>query len=848
MKGLKEFLPLKIIMIVVLGISLFVIPAGTLGTIYIWEEVMDYDEDIFAEKDYTQTYGFENLVQTRVGQLEEYLKLKEILETDGKLDYNKIVVSTYEGIKQEYSIRDLMSLNNFYVEDVYPINNNTLNEIFRKNGSTITYEEVTYGNAGTSVVSVPVKNNNVDFYQYKYTNGYIQVLSGNYSDEEFVINFLDKSKYIIAEDRAKALSKVKEIWDTNNEEISEEEKEELNGQIIEVFNLNDIAYRFTYYVSFYTFYDDLFKEGNTNFNYWIYTPDTILTNLPKEILKNSEDMIDSIKESGSKFIAYNSNEHQMETNLKYKNRSNIEGIENTLIGEENKEFRLGIEIPASLYGASIQDEFTQEAVAYREGKLQMQILIISVISAIILTIASSGYLISAAGHKKGAEGIALTRFDHIYSEIAAGILLVLGGVAIVPFSIAQANSLPFAYVVAIIVITFVLEYIFFTIGMASLIRRIKAKTLWKNSVCGRFLESIKRITKKTMKNLSIVAREFFQQRNVTGKVIIIYGAWAFILFLILLIIFVSLVSASPFVFFLSFLVLIGANLAVIYYLIKMVNSYQKIILGAEKIATGEINYKIPDNDMGGENKRLVEAINNITNGLAEAIESSIKNERMKTDLITNVSHDIKTPLTSIINYVDLLKRENIEDEKIKSYLEVLDNKSQRLKTLTEDLVEASKLSSGNMEFIIEKINLVELVTQVNGEFVEKFADRNLTIIPNLPGESLIIKADGRRVWRILENLYNNASKYSMSGTRVYIDLTVKEKKAVFSIKNISEMQLNINAEELTERFIRGEASRTTEGSGLGLSIARSLTELMDGDFEIYLDGDLFRVTVSFFLA
>ncbi len=168
--------------------------------------------------------------------------------------------------------------------------------------------------------------------------------------------------------------------------------------------------------------------------------------------------------------------------------------------------------------------------------------------------------------------------------------------------------------------------------------------------------------------------------------------------------------------------------------------------------------------------------------------------------------------------------------------------------MTEDLVEASKLSSGNMEFIIEEINLVELVTQVNGEFIEKYIDRNLTIIPNLPSEVVVIKADGRRVWRILENLYNNASKYSMEGTRVYVDLTVKDKKAFFSIKNISEMQLNIKAEELTERFIRGESSRTTEGSGLGLSIARSLTELMNGSFEIYLDGDLFRVTVSFPLA
>jgi len=224
---------------------------------------------------------------------------------------------------------------------------------------------------------------------------------------------------------------------------------------------------------------------------------------------------------------------------------------------------------------------------------------------------------------------------------------------------------------------------------------------------------------------------------------------------------------------------------------------------------------------------------------------SMKNERLKADLITNVSHDIKTPLTSIINYVDLLKREDIPNERAQNYLEVLEQKSQRLKQLTEDLLEASKISSGNITLQMERINFVELVYQTGGEFNEKFEAKGLTAITKLPREPVVIMADGRRIWRVVENLYNNVAKYAMANTRVYVDMTMEEDWVTLSIKNISQNALNIQADELTERFIRGDVSRSTEGSGLGLSIAKNLTELMGGEFEIYLDGDLFKVSISF---
>ena len=246
-----------------------------------------------------------------------------------------------------------------------------------------------------------------------------------------------------------------------------------------------------------------------------------------------------------------------------------------------------------------------------------------------------------------------------------------------------------------------------------------------------------------------------------------------------------------------------------------------------------------------EDKEIAKHINDIAGGLSNAINERLKSERLKTELITNVSHDIKTPLTSIINYIDLLKKENIQGEKANEYLNILDNKSQRLKKLTEDLVEASKASSGSIKLNLEKLNVNELIKQVSGEFEDKFKANNLQEIITLPEKDIFIEADSRYMYRILENMYSNISKYAMEGTRVYVDIEEKDNKVLIQLKNVSSQKLNISADELMQRFVRGEASRNTEGSELGLSIARSLTELQQGKFNIYLDGDLFKVTIEF---
>lgn len=275
---------------------------------------------------------------------------------------------------------------------------------------------------------------------------------------------------------------------------------------------------------------------------------------------------------------------------------------------------------------------------------------------------------------------------------------------------------------------------------------------------------------------------------------------------------------------------------------------QKLLDRVEALAAGEQEEQSCAEHLHLGNKRMAEAVDHLGEGLRNALQEQMKSERMKADLITNVSHDLKTPLTSVINYVDLMKKEEIGNPKAREYLEVLEQKAQRLKQLTEDLVEASRASSGNVVLEIEKIDLRELLMQTGGEFEERFAARGLTLIADYPQEPLYVEADGRKLWRIIENLHRNVEKYALPQTRVYLELKAEGDRALMSMKNISEQPLNISAEELMERFTRGDESRSTEGSGLGLSIARDLTELQEGTFTVSLDADLFKVYLTFPLA
>ena len=278
-------------------------------------------------------------------------------------------------------------------------------------------------------------------------------------------------------------------------------------------------------------------------------------------------------------------------------------------------------------------------------------------------------------------------------------------------------------------------------------------------------------------------------------------------------------------------------------LLKLALEYKALLKGAKKIADGQLDQKV---DVGRTIPMLTEmadAINSMGTGLEKAVAASIQSERLKTELITNVSHDLKTPLTSIISYIDLLKYEKIDNPTASEYIEVLDERSHRLKQLVEDLVEASKVVTGNVKAQLDILRLDELVGQAIGEYSDRIEASGLSIMTDKMEEVYIV-ADGRHMWRIVENLLSNVCKYAMPHTRVYVQVENKDNMGQLTIKNISKEALNINASELTERFVRGDSSRTTEGSGLGLAIAQSLVDIQKGELELSIDGDLFKVEIK----
>ena len=274
------------------------------------------------------------------------------------------------------------------------------------------------------------------------------------------------------------------------------------------------------------------------------------------------------------------------------------------------------------------------------------------------------------------------------------------------------------------------------------------------------------------------------------------------------------------------------------------NCFGRLLEGAKRMRSGDLKSKVDDKYLVGCFREFAGELNGLADVAMVAAQNQLKSERMKTELITNVSHDIKTPLTSIINYVDLLEKPHTEEEQ-KAYVEVLSRQSQRLKKLIDDLMEMSKASTGNIQVDIGEIDAVEAVTQALGEFSDKLTAAGLTPVFHQSEENIMLLADGRLLWRAMSNVLSNAVKYALPGTRLYVDVSATQDKAIISFKNISGAQLNISAEELMERFVRGEASRNQEGSGLGLNIAQSMMELQHGALELLVDGDLFKATLIF---
>lgn len=568
----------------------------------------------------------------------------------------------------------------------------------------------------------------------------------------------------------------------------------------------------------YKQYKMQFDEGGTNLYYWYENGGSIRSNMELEGMYQREDVLEYAQSLGS-YLYYDDSHISFEGNIKgksyYFQRNILRLFQNS--GENG-----GLIVAVDTH-LSKDDEIKEAADIYYTYVPWIETAVFLGILASMCFVLCIIYLTLATGRNDEDEKIRLYRIDYFPMEIELTVFLVYIS-ALFAFC-ARLGQKSWDIASSLILsgtLVFISDGILLTLYL-SLVRKIKADIFVSSSLLGWVWRTVKRrmslqpYKRGTVIRMAVIiaAALFFGEEAFCGR-----HWWAY-------------------VGLLAEVILVGTGI------LSQENQRMQIMNGITEISNGNIDYKFVESEYSGECRNLAEKINNIGKGLSNAVEENLKSERLKTELITNVSHDIKTPLTSIINYVNLIKMEHIQNEKIENYVDILEKKSMRLKQLTEDLMEVSKISSGNIELDMQPINMVELIYQTGGEFNEIFEEKGLTIITRLPKEPVMILADGSRLWRVVQNLYNNAAKYALKDTRVYVELKVEEGWAKFSMKDISEQELETEGSDLSERFVRGDESRGTEGSGLGLSIARSLTNLMGGSFEIHLDGDLFTVSIVF---
>lgn len=552
------------------------------------------------------------------------------------------------------------------------------------------------------------------------------------------------------------------------------------------------------------------------------------TNIQQTSKTNTIEKLKQVIISNNKYWSISNN--QIQTNVERLSEENIvrnEDLQKISEFSMNKQYYTAFD--ETVQNLDSTSDITLNRALYNQTKSLYKCSYSTLIISIIIGSIELIYLIYSLGYVKNKEEIYLSWLDKIPLEILFfGYFLLFFVEAALLAICLSVISVDVNLCVMLIMLVGYFSVLSALYGAGTLLKRIKVHTFFKNSVTYRILKWLVQKYKNVKNTIS-------SNKNLGGKIALY---------------FIGIVTVSILIglIFKEFGILLDIVFWIwcYYKIMKEVDKFKQIHDATEKIYKGDTDIKLDESLYTGVLKELAIYINDIAGGFSNAIKESLKSERLKTELITNVSHDIKTPLTSIINYVDLLKQENIQNEKAKEYIEVLDNKSQRLKKLIEDLVEASKASSGNIKINKEELNVKELLNQVTGEFEDKFNSRCLNIISKLPEETVYIKADSRYLYRVLENTYSNVAKYAEENTRVYIDCILEEKNTVaIYVKNISKDELNISADELMQRFVRGDKSRNTEGSGLGLSIAKSLTELQDGTFNIYLDGDLFKVAIKF---
>lgn len=472
----------------------------------------------------------------------------------------------------------------------------------------------------------------------------------------------------------------------------------------------------------------------------------------------------------------------------------------------------------------------------------------------VIFAASSIFLLCAAGHRKGQQEVSLSVMDRISLEIltAAVVILEAIGAACIMAATENVGMFPLPVVAFLMLFLAALMLLVFLPYALSVTVRLKTHKFMRYTLVYHVWRFVCRVCNGIRRRFQRCIRKIYRTaKERTGLVI------KTVLILIALLVVEAISVTFLCVTFYEYsteamMVSLALCTAILFLekglMLEVVVQLHRLQKGSERIAAGNLTTPIDTRGLFWEFKKHAENINKISDGIQIAVQEQMKSEHFKTELITNVSHDIKTPLTSIINYVDLMKKEEITDPTMQSYVEVLDRQSARLKKLIEDLMEASKASTGSLEVNLEQCDVGVLMTQMVGEYEERAAAESLQFIVNGSESPIMIMADGRHLWRVFDNLLGNACKYAMPGTRIYIDLHMEDigpGVSVITFKNVSKSQLNISSEELMERFVRGDSSRNTEGSGLGLSIAQSLTELMGGTLVLMVDGDLFKVTLRF---
>ncbi|MEQ2456735.1 sensor histidine kinase [Flavonifractor hominis] len=470
---------------------------------------------------------------------------------------------------------------------------------------------------------------------------------------------------------------------------------------------------------------------------------------------------------------------------------------------------------------TVHDEFWDSYLDYQQYARYLPTLAIMALVLDILTVGGLVFLLRAVGWQKGQPRPVRGWLEHIPLDVLLfgafwAIILLLNAGDSIAYGM-NVTSLTSDLLGGMCCISLAIGGCVLILSV-TLATRIKTGTVWTNNLSYLILRTLFRGFRAAALSLPI-----------TGRVIVL-----FLLYLV-----GCLLSTY------SILLTLLYQGFVLWCLCRWTLQWDRLRRGTARIVGGNPDFKIDTHHMYHDLARHAGQLNDLGTAISTAVEQRIQSERFKAELITNVSHDLKTPLTSIINYVDLLKKQEIQNPKALEYLDVLERKSQRLKKLTEDLVEASKASTGTLPVHLERLGMVQLLQQALGEFEEKFIASGLTLVPSFPEEEAYIMADGRHLWRVLDNLLSNCNKYALEGTRIYLDIYREAGQVFLSVKNISRQPLNIPAQRLMERFVRGEESRSTEGSGLGLSIARSLTELQGGEFRLDIDGDLFKATLSF---